>query len=350
MWKRIKGVIRRNLFSIISISLAAILLLIFFFATDGVNSLANIIPSLRIEWLILTIACMALYWVFEAVTLHIFTLNIYKRWRFKNSFSTASVGLLYSALTPSSTGGQPMEILQMKKLGMDTGAATSIVVLKTFIYQVVLVIYSLVLIVWQLGFFQRNISNFSFIVIIGLLLNSAFILLLILFTLNRTLTRKILNFLVKVGAKIRIVKHPEKTLESVENQLELFHKNTRLNKNTAIVLFKTFLTSFLQFTFYFFIPYCIYRSFGLEGAPVIQMLAAQSFVMMVSAFVPLPGGSGGAEGSFVMFFGMFFTAEAIMPAVLIWRIVTYYFIILFGCILMYVGSKKEKPMLLDDKA
>ncbi len=36
------------------------------------------------------------------------------------------------------------------------------------------------------------------------------------------------------------------------------------------------------------IPYLIYRSFSFKGADVFDMLGAQSFVNMVSAFIPLP--------------------------------------------------------------
>jgi len=87
------------------------------------------------------------------------------------------------------------------------------------------------------------------------------------------------------------------------------------------------------------VPYFIYRSFGMNNAPVTTMVAAQVFVAMVSAFVPLPGASGGAEGSFFLFFGMFFQT-AILPAILLWRFLTYYVNILFGGIISYIGGKR----------
>ena len=71
-------------------------------------------------------------------------------------------------------------------------------------------------------------------------------------------------------------------------------------------------------------------------ATIFTMLAAQTFVTMVSAFIPLPGSSGGAEGSFYLFFGTFF-GPTIIPAILLWRLVTYYANILFGCLTNLVG-------------
>ena len=76
----------------------------------------------------------------------------------------------------------------------------------------------------------------------------------------------------------------------------------------------------------------------MNTASITTMVAAQVFVTMVSAFVPLPGASGGAEGSFYIFFGMFFKS-AIIPAILLWRIITYYANILVGGIYAYKGRK-----------
>ena len=69
------------------------------------------------------------------------------------------------------------------------------------------------------------------------------------------------------------------------------------------------------------------------------MVAAQVFVAMVSAFVPLPGASGGAEGSFVIFFGKFF-GQDIVPAMFLWRLLTYYVNIALGGFFSVWGGKR----------
>jgi len=62
---------------------------------------------------------------------------------------------------------------------------------------------------------------------------------------------------------------------------------------------------------------------------------------MVSAFVPLPGGSGGAEGSFVLFFAPFFPDD-LLVALLLWRIVTYYLGMVVGALVMTVSRKRQR--------
>lgn len=78
------------------------------------------------------------------------------------------------------------------------------------------------------------------------------------------------------------------------------------------------------------------------------MMAAQAYVSMVSAFVPLPGASGGAEGSFVLFFSAFFQNSTVIPAMVIWRTCTYYLNIQVGGICAYIVGRL--PTVSADRA
>ncbi len=44
------------------------------------------------------------------------------------------------------TGGQAMQIYYMRKLGMDTGGAGSIIAVKSLVYQVIMVLFALVMV------------------------------------------------------------------------------------------------------------------------------------------------------------------------------------------------------------
>lgn len=175
------GTIKKNLFGIITAVLSAGVLLGFLFSADGIASLARISQNMRYEWLLVALAMAVAAWFLEGIVLNIFCKVIYQQWKFRYSFCIGMEGILYSALTPFSTGGQPMQIYSMRRLGMDTGAASSIIAMKTVVYQIILVLYSLVMVVWMLPFFQTNVSNFSFLTVVGLLCNSTFIILIIYF-------------------------------------------------------------------------------------------------------------------------------------------------------------------------
>lgn len=347
MADKLRKAFRKNLFVIITLAVSAGILLYFLFTTEGIVALGEIVLKLKPQWLFLSVASAVLCWISEGFVLNLLCLHLYPKWSLGRSFSVGMTGLLYSAVTPFSTGGQPMQIYSMRKMGMDTGKAGSIIAVKTLTYQIVMVLYSLVLVAMKLHFFQTSVSNFSFVTIIGLITNSTFITLVALFMISETTTDKIVTTVISFLHKVKLCRHPKERYERIHNQLEIFHDASKLMGNSTRLYVVVMAITVVQITLNSLIPYFIYRSFSMDAAPVTTMVAAQVFVAMVSAFVPLPGASGGAEGSFFLFFGMFFKS-AIIPAILLWRIITYYFNILFGGIFAYVGGKRYNEQSIDE--
>ncbi len=332
---------KKNLFPVLTISITFGFVLYFLLSNGGAQNLGQILLRLRWEWLGLAVFAVVLTFALEGVTLHLFCRHVCPWWTLGRSVSIGMTGLFYSAITPFSTGGQPMQIYAMRRMGMDTGKAGSVIAMKTLVYQIVMVLYSLLLVFTQLGFFQQNISNFSFITVIGLLSNSAFIGAVLLFTVSARGTDRALRFFLRLLYRLRIVRRPLHRYSRIHVQMSVFHKSAGLMGRSFRLYCTTALLTVVQITVQSLISWFIYKSFALAGeqVPVITMVAAQVFVSMVSAFVPLPGASGGAEGSFVLFFGKFF-GQDIVAAMFLWRLLTYYVNIAFGGLFSVWGGKK----------
>jgi uncharacterized protein (TIRG00374 family) len=84
----------------------------------------------------------------------------------------------------------------------------------------------------------------------------------------------------------------------------------------------TLVVTMLQLASLYMIPWFVLRAFGRQG-DFLECLAAGSMVQMVASAVPLPGGTGGAEGGFVMFYRHMF-GMATSAGFLVWRIVTFF--------------------------
>ena len=85
----------------------------------------------------------------------------------------------------------------------------------------------------------------------------------------------------------------------------------------------TLVITMCQLGFLYTIPWFVIHAFGLE-ADFLTCLAAGSMVQLVATAVPLPGGTGGAEGGFALFFGPMF-GEYATAGFLVWRVVTFFF-------------------------
>lgn len=333
----------KNLFVAMTLILSVGILLYFLFTMGGgIESLAHIAKSLRHTWLLAAVLAAVACWLLEGYEINLLCRHLKPGWRFSRSFSAGMIGFLYSAVTPFATGGQPMQMYTLRNMGMDTGMAGSVVAVKTLIYQVVMVLYALLMVALKLHYFQTNVTNFAFLTVIGLFTNCLFIALVVLFMVSEKMTDRILRSSLLLLHRLKMCRHPKKRYEKIHSQLQVFHDASKTMGNCAPLYLSVVASVTLQITLNSLIPFFIYRSFNMRGASITAMIAAQVFVAMVSAFVPLPGGSGGAESSFYLFFGIYFGQAAIFPAILLWRIITYYANIVFGGIFAYFGSKMKQ--------
>jgi len=340
MQEKIKKWLKKNILSAITIGLTIGFLCFFMLTEDGIKNLRHVLFHLQPFWLMWIAVGVLAGWFLEGYVLHLFCRHLKKDWTLGQSLYVGMVGLFYSALTPFSMG-EPMEIFNMTKMGMDTGVATSIIAVKSLVHHAVTFVYSLVLISFELNYFQTRVSNFSFITIFGLITNSIFIFGVLLFMINEKLTNSLLAAIVRFLDKIKMHKLSQKLYNKVHVELLIFHDSSKIIGRANLLYLLAILLTLIQITIASLISYFVYRSFSLKGESVFIMVAADTFVTMVASFIPLPGSSGGAEGGFYLFFREFFQAS-IIPAITLWRISTFYVNILFGGIIAYFGRKKYK--------
>ena len=320
---------KKNVFNMIMLILSVSILVYFCISENGLIDLIKNSKEFNKLWLFMAVTCHLLNIFIDTYLIFRFVNTTEKFYSFKNAFKSCMVGQFFSAVTPGASGGQPMQVFSMSKQGIDPGHSTSALVQKFLVYQSTITIYGALAIFLKLHLFNGDVINvMRGLSIFGFCSQAFVIVILLYFSLNKKSASNMLKNIFKLLAKIHIIKNPDEKIKHAEIQLEYFYvNNNRLYRNQALVL-ETYVLTAIQITCIFVIPYCIYRSFHLYGASIFDMIASQAFVTMVSSFIPLPGGSGAAEGGFLVFFSNFFTEQTIKPAALLWRIITYFFTIL----------------------
>ena len=343
---KVKHVIKKNLFVIITLSIS-LGLLIGFLMTQDQKSLQEIFAHLEPGWMFAAIFSMLLTWFLEGICNWLLCHHLYPKWTLNRSIIVGMIGILYNNITPFSTGGQPMQIYSMHKMGMKTGKAGAIIAAKTLIYQCIMVFYSLILMIFHLHFFQTTVSNLSFLTIFGVLTNGAFILLVLLFSIYPPFVYRLIHGVLHLLERIHVVHDFQAKYDDTVLKLKVFHDGIKTMGHSIKLYACVCLVTVLQITLNSVVTYFMFLSFGLRGTGMWVMIAAQVFVNMIASFVPLPGASGGAEISFGMFFHIFFR-DATAPAMLIWRMITYYFGIILGCVFASIGNHKYSTAIPDD--
>ncbi len=332
---------KSNKFNFIFISIASIVMLLFVYFTNDMTKLITVIKNARLSWLMVGFLCMLLYWLLESGVLYCTANSIKRRLSFLKAFQTTMVGQLFNNITPFASGGQPMQLYYLTQEAFHLGEASSILLMKFIVYQGSLVIYSTIMLIGRFSFFMGQISKIGYLVFIGFGVNVLVIIGLIMIGYYPKITTKLVKGILVILSRMHIVKNIELSTQKAVKHITEFHCGFKILMNQKRVLLRTILISTLQLTAFFAIPYCICMALNIVNVPFFSILAASSFVLMVSSFVPLPGASGGAEGSFYLFFGIFFVEPGLVAiAIIFWRLITFYLPVFVG--IFFCQFKKGK--------
>lgn len=332
-------------FTAIVLTVTMSMLLLFLLREKSLPELGRIFSSLDPFWMLIAVATFGSSWVLEGICNWLLSRHLYPNWTFGRSFMIGMTGIFYCSITPFSAGGQPMQIYYMAKMGMEPGPSAAIISAKTLTHQCTMMLFSVILLFAQFPFFVKNVSNLALFTLLGFSANILLICMVILVSVNagfvQTILRVSLNFL----QKIHVVKNPEESYQAIGKHLQSFQEGFKTMGRDWKLYLLVCLITLAQLILGSYNPYCIYRAFHLHGASAWQIISAEVFATMAVTLIPLPGNSGGAEVSFGTFCHIFF-GDLTTPALLVWRVLTYYSNILLGGILVFWGSRRylgKKP-------
>lgn len=321
--------------------------LLVYFCVSG-NNLAILLqslPTLNIFWLLCAVGCIVLNWMMDGSIIHSLVGHAKgPGYSFRSAFRVTMVGQYFNSVTPYAVAGQPAQFVAFLEQGVSSGIAISALVRKFLVYQTSITLFSLLVILLRYPFFSSKIQGFMALAFIGFIYQAGTVVLLLLFTYCPRFTTKLIEGLVWLLTAMHIVKKPEETRQKVEDQLKFYLDNNTAMKGDFRLTLRIYGYTFLQLLALFSIPFFIYKAFHNPGAPLLDMISAQCFVTMISAYTPLPGAAGAAEGSFLVIFKIFFSEKIITQAMLLWRLIAYYLCVIVGGVFVVFGSDRREKI------
>lgn len=331
--------------------------LIFYFCTseDGLIDLFSTPNSFIPLWIVIAVAVYDFNIIIDSVVTLLFIRTQFPHFKFIDAMKAAFVGVFFSAVTPSSTGGQPMQLYLFSKMNVGVGFSSACMTQKFLIYQIVTALYSVFSIILRPQYFESAFTNFwsTAFVIMGLVFQLSVMAGFVVLSFCKRITGKILQFVDWIMHKMKFIKNPDKKISSIRQEVESFHKYNKIIMQNKKLLIISYILVFFQVLCIMSAPYFIYISFGMpeiaiaNGQPAgsfFDFVCIQSFVVFTSNLVPLPGASGGAELAFTMYFSQFFIIGAInkiKPAILLWRFTSYYGQLIISAPFSYLTKGKR---------
>ena len=248
----------------------------------------------------------------------------------------------FHAITPVAVGGQPYEIYSLKKSKLKITEATNVSIVNFIVYQIALVLLGIIAIVYNHHFVLLKENDLlKNLVVVGFLVNFIVIVALFLLTCTKKINKILMKFIIKVLNKIHLVKNKDEKIKQFNEYLNEFHQGAKILLQDKKLFIKLIFVHFIGLISSYLIPLTLAYAMGISSYTGIEAIILSSYVMLIGAFVPIPGGTGGLEYGFMTFYGSFIKGSKLNAIMLLWRFITYYFAMILGAILLGI-RKKEK--------
>ena len=124
---------------------------------------------------------------------------------------------------------------------------------------------------------------------------------------------------------LRPLRRHDKMRERAVAFAEKYHESCELFTSRWKDALAWLLVSLLQRCIYLFLPYLVYRAFGMSGHSALEIMLLQGLIAISVDMLPLPGGMGASEHLFMEFFLPVFGASLAWPGMLASRVLVFYF-------------------------
>lgn len=286
------------------------------------------LPAVRfnVVYLICLLGCFAVAMLSETVKYYL----MMKRFRADSSlhdaFEVAAYGKYYDNITPFGAGGQPFQAIYLKNKGFSGGHCASLPIAGFLNLQLAFLLLAAVVFVF--GKWAMPLVGVRVAAYVGMAFYLFLPLLILLFAVAPAALTSCIGFFVRLCGRLHLVRDPEKTMERTVSGLSEYRESLKELLGVRMLLTETFLLSLLYQICICAMPYFALHAFG-STAGFLQLFCVTVFIYSAITFIPTPGNSGAAEGSFYTVFSTL-SGGSLFWAMLVWRFFCYYLFLLIG--------------------
>ena len=307
---------------------------------SGTNELGQIwqaLGGMDARWVWASAGCIALYLFLRMATLRYYLARKGHRITWLQAAGVTGAGQFYSAITPSASGGQPMQVLWMHRLCVPASIGTSCVSAKFLGFQTAYLCMGGVLLAARRGIIRAQLDGLLWLVAVGYVINAALIVCVILTLPKSKIVDRLIRAVIRLGEKLRLIKDGDKAFAGFRDSLKDYREALAQLLKAPVDALAVFGLSVLQVIAFMAVAVCMYRAFGLSGVSSLDVLTIQLMLFIAAAFVPLPGAAGAQESGFCAFFRGIFPDGRLIAAMVCWRFFSYYLLMAMGLFMMGIA-------------
>ena len=290
-----------------------------------------------ILFLLCGLLCLLIIFLTETEKCRLIMRGLGEKISVKAAFETIALGRYFDALMPTGGGGQPFQIYWLTVNGYKPKTAAAI----PATYFITRQAASIFLTVLTFLLCRDAVSPaIRYAAYAGLFFCCIIPVTEFCFSLNPKAITALINFLIRLGTKLRLIRNPETASEKAIHTLQQYHEGFVLIAGNRMLSVELLALSLICRIALCCMPYFVLRTLGCS-VTFLQVFAATVYIYSAVTLIPTPGNSGVSEGTFYLVFSEAGTS-GIFWAMLLWRLLCYYSFLLTG-LLIFGGRVSEKP-------
>lgn len=313
------------------------------------RSLLGYLGELSVFHLLSIFILMICPWLGYAFRIRMWSRFLNEKITYADAIRVVITADVASALSPTAVGGAPVKAALLLNRGYASGSVGFMLtygVIEDIVFYTTGIVLAAFFSTGLLTDIWVQLSNF-------VVLYKNIILLIILFlTIYIIMMRmNLIPSFLKISTYL-----PQRFKAVISSTKAKFHQSLRdMKANFSLVwqhgklrMVVSIVVLLLQWMAKFSVLLVILHAFNIDFE-AIQIYIRQWVIFVTMLFIPTPGASGGAEASFLLIFGKSIPSDIAFLVVSVWRLCTYYFILLMAVllytVLSYFVSKKEEIVI-----
>ena len=274
---------------------------------------------------------------------------------FSLSVYTSFIGYYFNNITPSASGGQPVQVYYLYRRGVNIPSSSVMFILQALLVYSTTLSLSVVAVILRPGLIFSALGAYNLLFVFGVIF--ALVMLYICFFLlyRPGVLRKSARWLERVLVRLRLMRHPEKFRAKAEQQIDIYSdRSFNILRNTKLLLILFGLT-LLQHIFYYMIPWAAARSLNVGANRFVDIFCLQSVLNLAVSGFPTPGSVGMTEGGFRTIFQAVLPEGMALPTMLVTRFINFYAFLVLSMFItaiafIRVNRSRHFPVDLSDQS
>ena len=186
------------------------------FNENSVKSIVSNLFKINYLYIIICFFIVLLYFLLQGLYTKLTLKILQNKISLKKTVFYSMAEFYFSGITPSSTGGQPVELYYMTKDKIPIRKSYITLLLNTIFFKLILIIFGVLALIFKPEYiFDYSVIYIVFF-ILGFLVDITMIIICSMLIFKQKNVKSILNWIIKVGNKIKILKNKVSKIDKNE--------------------------------------------------------------------------------------------------------------------------------------